>query len=259
MRDSRLTHSPSTVLQHRDPKTLEPTGCYQLFFANNAAASAYASNLHRIQNLARHKLQSHNGLWTATVPPHLLVGDSGPGDPECEANSLTIASPSQPNLPIAHKPASAAYPWATNLSELVQPLGYGPRPPVVLIDVFPGGMFTETLAHLIRLDGYQRDLAWSVSEPVPIATRSQDAATAGGQRGPDTQDEDEREMEDDASTDSPKNPIHGDFMGSRFVIACETECEARRFRRQWNGRHSVSTRRGWVKFRYMIKAEVINW
>lgn len=211
-----------TVQQQRDPETLEPNGCYQLSFTSAEAAQSYHHHLTRLQRLARHKLASPTGLWQATVPePH--AGQAiDREEMERAVDRLTIASPSQDNLPVRHARISLRYPWGRRLTELVEPLGYGPRPPVVLVDVHPGELDAKQLQHFITQDGWSRDLAWSVSHPVPIFMK---------------------------------------MAKGRFVIACETEWEARRFQRHWNQRGVLQeTAHKPAKLsRHVLSVSVINW
>jgi len=207
------------VQQQRDPETLEPNGCYQVSFTSSEAAHSYRRHLIRLQRLASHKLTSPTGLWQATAPDFDAV-DKEEMDRAIER--LTIASPSQDYLPVKHARISLRYPWATKLTELVQPLGYGPRPPVVLVDVHPGELDAKQLQHFITQDGWSCDLAWSVSPPVPIFMK---------------------------------------MAQGRFVIACETEWEARRFQRFWNQRgvlQEVKNKSDMLS-RHVLSVSIINW
>lgn len=149
-----------------------------------------------------------------------LLRSDDPDEITRDVDRLTIASPSQADLPITHARTSVRYPWARNLTTLVEPLGYGPRPSVVLVDVSPGGLGAKDLQHFITQDGWQRDLAWSVSEPIPVDTKK---------------------------------------TRNRFVIACETEWEARRFHRHWNQQSVTHAQEGVTTDRHVLSASIINW
>lgn len=204
------------VQQQRDPKTLEPLGCYQVSFSTADAATSYLTNLIHLQRLARHKISSTNGLWQATAPAYLL-NSSDRADIARDVDRLTIASPSQADLPITRARTSVRYPWAQKLADLVEPLGYGPRPPTVLVDV---SLRAEDLQHYIMQDGWQRDLAWSVSDPVVVDMRK---------------------------------------TRNRFVIACETEWEARRFHRHWNQQTVSRTLENYATHRHVLSVSIIDW
>ncbi|KAF4126562.1 hypothetical protein GMORB2_0298 [Geosmithia morbida] len=255
--DSTITK----VQQQRHPSTLEPTGCYQVSFSNATAAAAYHANLHRIQRLARYKLSSPTGLWKSTVPPHLLVSGAAPGHPDHDYDNdvaaLTLASPSQPDLIIHRRRVSLPYPWSRRLSKLVEPLGYGTRPPVVVVDLRPGAVTPGGLAHFIRQDGWERDLAWRVSRPVRVSTPRTAADKPPGQGAGEA--EAEAEEDADAQELGADQAAAAAAEASRFVVACETEWEARRFHRQWNGRLLSHVDHGQVMYRSQVTTSLIQW
>lgn len=230
---SLLTENPNAnlrgiiVQQQRDPKTFEPLGCYQVSFSTADAAGSYHENLIRLQRLARHRLSSTSGLWESTAPVHLKPSS---GTVEEDLARLTVASPSSEILPITRTRTSLRYPWAAALTKLVGQLGFGSQPPVVLVKAYPLGLPADKLAHFIEQDGWVRDLQWSVSKPLMLEEKARN--------------------EEEPAPNSP----------SRFILACETDWEARRFHRKWNKR-TVSYRLEdeETEVRFVLTTSVIDW
>ena len=222
------------VEQRRDPKTLEPLGVYQVSFKNSASAKSYRADLERLLELSQHKLQSSTGLWQSTVRQRLLPSDGT--DVSKDVERLTVASPAQTQISIHRVRTSSTNAWEEDLSSRIQPLGYGDKPSIVLITVYPGNIQASRLQHFIAQDGWQQDLAWQVSAPLDL-----DKQTPGK-----TGEAEDRSVK---STTAP----------SRFIVACETEWEARRFHRMWYGRIISRDKDEETAYRHRIQTSIFTW
>jgi len=192
------------VTQLRCAATLKPKGCYLVTFANAEAATTYSLKLQRLQAIARWKCDVPNGLWEATLPAHLHSPEGVPAAQELSA--LTVVTPSQPSIMIqrkrtSNKPAA----WQRQLQLQLEAAGHGTKPPTVILEMMPGRIHEEALRGEIEADGAQRGEPWDVADPIKL---------------PNTKSWTKAE----------------DHSTSRFAIVCETEWEARRFQRYWNGR-----------------------
>ncbi|KYK59198.1 hypothetical protein DCS_00328 [Drechmeria coniospora] len=246
-----------TVQQQRNPSTLEPLGRYHVSFSTAQAAISYRDRLVRLHRLARHKLSAPNDLWESSIPAHLK--SSAGADPAAELEAFTLVPASQPTVDVDRKRVSTRNAWAKGLADRVGGLGYGDKPPVVLLDVYPPTLSADDLSRFIREDGIERDCEWELSPPQHLASpgihgRPEEGCGAGSGFGSVTKD-------------VPSSSEYRDFdtmekRRSRFVVACATEEEARRFHRHWNERELIieggdEDRRGVAKC--IVHASIINW
>jgi hypothetical protein len=260
----------------------------------------------RLQRAAHHRAQSPSGLWQSTLPSQHRQAPSSSTSSESEKlgvsgdaleaalEAYTIAPPSEAALSIERTRTSLRFPWANRLSNLLQPLGHGPRPPTVLLQVYPPGPSEADIAHFIRQDGRQRDLPWKTSAPQSlrrlegnedVAAAAEDISysnrsAAARDRKYDLEDEAAENEDADNGTEADLDDMADEPTGeksirllpsgkarqrraleqvdSRFVIVCDTDWEARRFHRGWNQRVMTTTTQGEVS-RYMIRVSVIEW
>lgn len=278
------------VQQQRDPKTLEPLGRYLVSFSNVEAATAYCEKLLRLHRLSKLRLGSASGLWESQVPPHLRAslfdGNTGVNSnttnlsampiassvsalsstPEATSSSsgstttltdlvdaFTLAPGSQDLLTIERKRVTISRPWTQKLSQVVEPLGYGEKPAIVLLDVYPPTLTASELFNFVRLDGQNRSLRWQVcmphhlkaaaSQPSPSVREIKGSENSNTKNGPPS-----LELKDHQTLERLK---------SRFVIVCADWSEARRFQRSWN--HRVLTTSRPRPGSFMVHASIINW
>lgn len=244
----------STVEQQRDPHTLKPLGCYQVSFISSHAAQSYASNLNRLQRLAHHKFSSDTGLWQATVPDHLLRPncENTPDDIAEDLAALTLSSPTRRALNVKKSRTAQKYPWAKELQSLAQNCGYGERPAVAVVSITPGLVSGEHLSSLMRQDGLRRDLAWKASKPIPLNLEKKARHLSAKAKA----------LEDEAGRAKAKAAADEDEAPEvpevRFVLAFESDWEARSFHRSWHQRVLTADRTG-IEGRAMANVEVIEW
>ncbi|GJN76717.1 hypothetical protein PLIIFM63780_000204 [Purpureocillium lilacinum] len=251
------------VQQQRDPSTLEPLGRYHVSFSTPAAATAYRDRLVRLHRLARHRLRSESGLWEASTPAHLR----SPGlEPAAELAAFTVAPPpptsssssSRAGLDVEKRRVSAgAGAWARQLADLVRGAehGYGDKPPVVLLRVYPPTLAAEDLRRSIREDGVARGCRWKVSAPQQLHQQRAQRGRDRDEGGDSTHRKVSSRAHDDR--DTPET------LRGRFVVVCASEAEARRFHRHWNQRAlpAVHNSDGVASSptENMIHASIINW
>ncbi|KAH0497327.1 hypothetical protein TgHK011_004640 [Trichoderma gracile] len=276
------------IQQQRKPDTLEPLGRYWVTFSTGEAAVSYRDRLLRLHKLNSFKLRSASGLWESSVPTSLKVSlaspstalaatadgvddtsdTAQPGAPSAEslvelANSFTLAPGSQDAIPVQRLRVALRRPWAKRLAGLVDNLGFGERPPVLMVDVYPPTLTAEQLHQFISRDGYNRALRWKVSMPqhlrksLPHQESSKMNAGRPRKNG-------ETEENDEAASGRGKGAISRikdreawETMRGRFVLACADEEEARRFQQSWNQRALTTLRPEPV--RYMVRTSIINW
>jgi hypothetical protein len=219
----------SIVTQLRCPATLKPKGSYLVTFATAAAATAYSQKIQRLQAIARWKFDTPNGLWEATLPAHLHSRDGSSVAEQLSA--LTLATPSQPNVAIQRKRTSdRQISWQKQLQSQLDQAGHGTKPPTVILETMPGRIQQEALKQEIEADGARRDEPWDVGDPIWLPNIKPWISAE-------------------------------DHSKSRFAIVCETEWEARRFQRQWNGRTLVcAAQKGdTATQRLACRVAVLNW
>ncbi|PTB70382.1 hypothetical protein BBK36DRAFT_1164922 [Trichoderma citrinoviride] len=270
------------VQQQRKPDTLEPLGRYCVTFSTAEAAVSYRDRLVRLHKLNSIKLGTASGLWENSVPNSLKISlaspsaasaaavaagavddtsDTAPPDtPGTEslaeiADSFTIAPGSQAVIPIKRTRVVLTRPWADRLADLVANLGFGERPPVLMVDVYPPTLTAEELSRFISRDGYNRALRWKVSTPQHLQKSHLEPAlpkmnARGGSKNGD--------MGKQRGSPFPiKDREAWETMRGRFVLACADEEEARRFQQSWNQRALTTLRP--EPARYMVRTSIINW
>ncbi|RFU72265.1 hypothetical protein TARUN_9994 [Trichoderma arundinaceum] len=266
------------VQQQRNPDTFEPLGRYLVTFSNGVAAASYRDRLVRLHKLNSFKLRSASGLWESSVPSSLkvsLASPSGSGSgsaaaaavtetsdaaisnvPSTESvidlvNTFTLAPGSQAVLPVQRKKVALTRPWAKRLAGLVESLGYGERPSVLMVDIYPPTLTAEELHRFIRRDDQNRGLRWHVSVPQHLKTHSpeQGSAKAKAKVADDNGETKERERDEAAPNKQQHNPSFTlndhetwEKLKGRFVLACADEAEARRFQQSWNHRALTTLR-----------------
>ncbi|TFB03535.1 hypothetical protein CCMA1212_004899 [Trichoderma ghanense] len=276
------------VQQQRKQDTLEPLGRYWVTFSTGEAAVSYRDRLIRLHKLNGFKLRSASGLWESSVPSSLKISLASPSTapaaaagavddtsdiaqpdtPGTEslvelANSFTIAPGSQVAIPIHRQRVALRRPWAKRLAGLVDNLGFGERPPVLMVDVYPPTLTAERLHQFISRDGYNRALRWKVSMPQHLQkSHSQQGSPKMNAKG--AHKNGEMDENDEVASSRPKGASlkikdreAWETMRGRFLLACADEEEARRFQQSWNQRALTTLRPEPV--RYMVRASIINW
>lgn len=176
-------------------------------------------------------------------------------DVEKDVQTLTVACPSQPDVHVKPSRVFIKHPWAASLSSLLEPLGYGPFPPTVMITVSPAGLSSGGLRHFIEQDGWHHDLAWKVSDPVKVDDLSHNKETHRHPREqPDSLAELGQQQQEQRTKKKGKDKVH-----ERFVLACETEWEARRFHRCWNQRTITHKKERVLNDQHVVSVSVIHW
>jgi hypothetical protein len=283
---ARLTCFP--VQQQRKPDTFEPLGRYWVTFSTGEAAVSYRDRLIRLHKLNGFKLRSASGLWESSVPASLQVSLASPsaGPPAASgaaddtsdiiqsdtpgneslvelANSFTIAPGSQDEIPILRSRVTLRRPWAKRLAGLVDNLGFGERPPVLMVDVYPPTLTAERLHQFISRDGYNRALRWKVSMPQHLhksflQQESPKMNVSGARKNGETDEKDEASSgRRKGASLKIKDREAWETTRGRFVLACADEEEARRFQQSWNQRALTTLRPEPV--RYVVRTSIINW
>jgi hypothetical protein len=163
---------------------------------------------------------------------------------------MTLAPASLESIDIKRGPKEDRREWSLRLATLVEPLGYGTEPPVVLLHVHPPNLSAHQLQGYIRQDGGARRSMWDLSKPISLVSGTRDipAAAAASQGTSDhhvesSQDQEAKQQgleeamvpeEEEQSTDPI--PRGMETLKARFIVACADEAEARRFQRAWNQR-----------------------
>ncbi|KAK4077477.1 uncharacterized protein Triagg1_3809 [Trichoderma aggressivum f. europaeum] len=270
------------VQQQRKVDTLEPLGRYWVTFSSGEAAASYRDRLVRLHKLNGFKLRSASGLWESSVPSSLKVSLAAPSAAAAAAetsdaltsdtrstetlvdlvNTFTIAPGSQALLPIQRRKVSLLRPWTNRLAGLVENLGYGERPPTLMVDIYPPTLSAQELHQFIRQDGQNRGLRWQVSLPQHLKTSGSQrgwAKTNRTREGSWNDEVDELEGED-----KRRNPFFWrndretlEKLKGRFILACADETEARRFQQSWN-RRTLTTLQP-EPARYLVHASIIKW
>ncbi|PTB45067.1 hypothetical protein M441DRAFT_129086 [Trichoderma asperellum CBS 433.97] len=287
------------VQMQRTPDSFEPLGRYLLTFGSAQAAASYRDRLVRLHKLNGFKLRSASGLWESSVPAALKVSLTSPSAAAAAsssssttaavtetisdaivsssdlpsstesvvdlANSFTIAPGSLETLPVQRRKVTLARPWAKRLAGMVENLGFGEVPHVLMLEVYPPTLSAGELHQFIRQDGESRGLRWPISAPQPLKMNSPEQAPTRT-RGTSKRDVDEDEEGEDHETASNKQPSPSfklndrdteEKLKGRFVLACTDGAEARRFQQSWNNR-ALRTLRP-QPARYIVYASIINW
>ncbi|UKZ60792.1 uncharacterized protein TrAtP1_002063 [Trichoderma atroviride] len=292
------------VQMQRNLDSFEPLGRYLLTFSTAQAAASYRDRLVRLHKLNGFKLRSASGLWESSVPAALKVSLTSPlaaaaattttmgttkvaavtetiGDavapsdspPSTEsvvdlANSFTLAPGSQDTLSVQRRKVTLARPWAKRLASMVENLGFGELPHVLMLEVYPPTLSAGELNQFIRRDGESRGLRWPVSAPQHLRMNSSLQQAPTRTRGSRTRDVDQGEAKDEDGQAAPNQQQQGpsfkfndreteEKLKGRFVLACTDEAEARRFQQSWNNRVLTTLRP--QPARYVVYASIINW
>lgn len=283
----------------RTPDSFEPLGRYLLTFSTAQAAASYRDRLVRLHKLNGFKLRSASGLWESRVPAALKVSLTSPSaataataaetatataavaetisnlpapsdsPPNTEsvvdlANSFTIAPGSQETLVVQRRKVALVRPWTNRLAGMVENLGFGELPHVLMLEVYPPTLSAKELYRFIRQDGESRGLRWPVSAPQHLKMNSLEQAlpqTKGTSKKDVDEDEDEDENDESDKQQSPSFRLNDrdteEKLKGRFVLACTDEAEARRFQQSWNNRALTTLRP--QPARYIVYASIINW
>lgn len=287
--------------------SFEPLGRYLLTFSTAQAAASYRDRLVRLHKLNSFKLRSASGLWESSVPAALKVSltsplaaktaatttgttkaaaavaettneaiassDSPPSSTESVvdlANSFTIAPGSQETLSVQRRKVTLVRPWAKRLAGMVENLGFGELPHVLMLEVYPPTLRAGELNQFIRRDGESRGLRWPVSAPQHLRMNSsleQAPTRTRGSRTKDIDQDEDKDKDDEAASNQNQQQQGPSFkfndreteekLKGRFVLACADEAEARRFQQSWNNRALTTLRP--QPARYVVYASIINW
>ncbi|KAG5938835.1 hypothetical protein E4U60_001161 [Claviceps pazoutovae] len=248
------------IQQQRDPTTLEPNGQYNISFGNPIAAISYHDRLLRLHRLSHHRLENVHGLWESTVPTHLQSGANDDPVSELEAFTVTSGSASETSVEMSRRRVGVTHKWQKGLEEMTRRLGYGEKPPVVLVRVYPPNLTAWELEREIREDGVARGCAWEVSPPQDLDESLQSASASGSSNAP-------RKAEmggDDGAKDqipySARKAMQAQkYSQGRFVVACANDAEARRFQRRWNQSMLPAGKNVMMESRNVVHASIINW
>lgn len=273
------------VQQQRKVDTLEPLGRYWVTFSSGEAAASYRDRLVRLHKLNGFKLRSASGLWESSVPSSLKVSLASPSAAAAAAaaetsdaltsdtrstetlvdlvNTFTIAPGSQAILPIRRSKVSLLWPWTNRLAGLVENLGYGERPPTLMVDIYPPTLTAQELHQFIRRDGQNRGLRWQVSLPQHLRTSGSERGSAkmnstrevGWEDEVDEQEEEEDKQRNPSFRRNDRETL--EKLKGRFILACADETEARRFQQSWNRRTLTTTQP--EPARYLVHASIIKW
>ncbi|KAL7788721.1 hypothetical protein V8C37DRAFT_387837 [Trichoderma ceciliae] len=277
------------VQLQRNPHTLEPLGRYLVTFSTAQAAATYRDRLVQLHKLNGFKLRSASGLWESSVPLSLKVSlasasaaasaasaaatearDEAVSDvPTTEGvadlvDTFTIAPGSQAVLPVQRKRVLLLRPWAKRLAGLVENLGYGERPSILMVEIYPPTLTAEELHRFIRRDGRNRGLGWRVSIPLHLKMNSPEQGFAKVRGKEAYKREMDKHNHDEVALDKRQSPSFTlndretwEKLKGRFVFACADEAEARRFQQSWNHRALITL--GPQPARYVVHASIINW
>ncbi|KAG6138214.1 hypothetical protein E4U38_000607 [Claviceps purpurea] len=250
------------IQQQRDPTTLEPNGQYNISFGNPIAAISYHDRLLRLHRLSHHRLENVHGLWESTVPTHLQSAAKDDPVSELEAFTVTSGSASKTSVEMTRRRVAVTHKWQKGLEEMTRRLGYGEKPPVVLVRVYPPNLTAWELERGIREDGVARGCAWEVSPPQDLDESLQSASASASGRSNAL-----RKAEtggDDGAMDqipySARKVMQAQkYSQGRFVVACANDAEARRFQRRWNQSMLPAGKNMMMESRNVVHASIINW
>lgn len=136
--------------------------------------------------------------------------------------------------------------WAIALSTAVEPLGYGPRPSVVVVRAYPRGMSAGQLDHIVKSDGRAREMHWRVSRALPWSQPTGYMPRGGGGDGAAREGHAQAGQAKREQRDGP------------FVMAAESSWDARGFHRYWNQRVVYLKVKDGTESRFVIKTAVIE-
>ncbi|KAG6061182.1 hypothetical protein E4U17_002393 [Claviceps sp. LM77 group G4] len=247
------------IQQQRDPTTLEPNGQYNISFGNSIAAISYHDRLLRLHRLSHYRLENVHGLWESTVPTHLQSGAKDDPVSELEAFTVTSGSASKTSVEMTRRRVAVTHKWQKGLEEMTRGLGYGEKPPVVLVRVYPPNLTARELERGIREDGVARGCAWEVSPPQDLDQTLQRASASSSAP---------RKAEEMGGDDGAKHQISHSarkamqaqkYSQGRFVVACANDAEARRFQRRWNQSMLPAGKNTMMESRNVVHASIINW
>ncbi|KAG6034841.1 hypothetical protein E4U19_005429 [Claviceps sp. Clav32 group G5] len=248
------------IQQQRDPTTLEPNGQYNISFGNSIAAISYHDRLLRLHRLSHYRLENVHGLWESTVPTHLQSGAKDDPVSELEAFTVTSGSPSKTSVKMTRRRVGVTHKWQKGLEEITRGLGYGEKPPVVLVRVYPPNLTARELEWGIREDGVARGCAWEVSPPQDLDQTLRRASASASSNAPRKA---EMGGDDGAKHQIPYSARKAmqaqKYAQGRFVVACANDAEARRFQRRWNQSMLPAGKNTMMESRNVVHASIINW
>ncbi|KAG6028491.1 hypothetical protein E4U40_000969 [Claviceps sp. LM458 group G5] len=248
------------IQQQRDPTTLEPNGQYNISFGNSIAAISYHDRLLRLHRLSHYRLENVHGLWESTVPTHLQSGAKDDPVSELEAFTVTSGSPSKTSVEMTRRRVGVTHKWQKGLEEITRGLGYGEKPPVVLVRVYPPNLTARELEWGIREDGVARGCAWEVSPPQDLDQTLRRASASASSNAPRKA---EMGGDDGAKHQIPYSARKAmqaqKYSQGRFVVACANDAEARRFQRRWNQSMLPAGKNTMMESRNVVHASIINW
>ncbi|KAG6182070.1 hypothetical protein E4U27_002001, partial [Claviceps purpurea] len=181
---------------------------------------------------------------------------------ELEAFTVTSGSASKTSVEMTRRRVAVTHKWQKGLEEMTRRLGYGEKPPVVLVRVCPPNLTAWELERGIREDGVVRGCAWEVSPPQDLDESLQSASASASGRSNALR---KAEMGgDDGAKDqipySARKAMQAQkYSQGRFVVACANDAEARRFQRRWNQSMLPAGKNMMMESRNVVHASIINW
>lgn len=119
----------------------------------------------------------------------------------------------------------------------------------------PGTISENDLRELLEQDGVNRNLAWKASNPMPLRSRTKQAHLSRK----DQKIEDESKAQEEITAMNGEDVEEApDTPGTHFILAFESDWEARNFHRSWHQRILATGRTG-SQGRAMANVEVIEW
>ncbi|KAG6000583.1 hypothetical protein E4U43_001567 [Claviceps pusilla] len=251
------------IQQQRDATSLEPVGQYNLSFSTGPAAISYRDRLLRLHKLAQHRLDNVHGLWESLVPLHLqsAAGD----DPATELQGFTVASgcPGRAPVEVQRRRVTVTHPWARVVEQTMKGLveGYGEKPPVVLVRVYPPTATAADLERWIREDGVSRGCGWDVCPPRALRLLEKKKKKKNNDNNDNSTNSTNSTTNNNINngSSSSKDNNGSNMAQGRFIVVCANDVEARRFHRRWNQRVIPAGPENTTATRNVVHASIINW
>lgn len=149
------------------------------------------------------------------------------------------------------------------MAGLVENLGYGERPPTLMVDIYPPTLTAQEFHQFIRRDGQNRGLRWQVSLPQHLKTSGSERGSAKTNITKEISWDDEVNEQEGGEDKQRNTPFRRndretlEKLKGRFILACADETEARRFQQSWNRRTLTTTQP--EPARYLVHASIIKW
>ncbi|KAG5982885.1 hypothetical protein E4U54_006330 [Claviceps lovelessii] len=249
------------IQQQRDATSLEPLGQYNLSFSTGPAAISYRDRLLRLHKLAQHRLDNVHGLWESLLPLHLqsAAGD----DPATELQGFTVTSGCPGTAPVEmhRRRVTVTHPWARVVEQTMEGLveGYGEKPPVVLVRVYPPTATAADLGRWIREDGVSRGCEWDVCPPRALRLLEKKKKKKNNTNNATTTNNNNNNNVINNGSSSSKDNNGSNMAQGRFIVVCANDVEARRFHRRWNQRVIPAGPENTTATRNVLHASIINW